>query len=390
MRFAGLVVGPIFGVRVRIHFTWVIALAVIIAFLADIGPPSEQPLAEPLRWLMAAAVAGLFFVSVLLHELAHAVVARWRGVPVREFTLYVFGGPGSIEESAADARSEAAIAGAGPLVSLIAAGLLLAGWLVATTDAGQAGLLIGGICWWAGMANLLLGLFNLVPGFPLDGGRLMRALFWALTGDYLTGARRSAVVGSWIGLGLVAFGLAWAVVQGAQEMMLGIWVALTGWLMRQAARTAYQRAELGDLVAGVKVGELMEREVAVIGPNLTLDTLLDQDARDQGAGFYPVTEHGRLVGTLDIGRARRLPRAKWPLTRVNEVMASGEELRTLTEDADALDALEHFERLRAAAFVVVDAADPGTLRGVLTRRRLGEALQARAALRHGAPAGSAG
>jgi Zn-dependent protease len=377
MRFPGLTVGPIMGVRVRIHFTWVIALAVIIAFIADIGPPGGQLLAEPLRWLMAAAVAALFFVSVLAHELAHAVIARRRGVPVSQFTLYVFGGPGSVEESASDARSEAVIAGAGPLVSLAAAALLLGGW-VASSDASQASLLIGGVCWWAGMANLLLGVFNLMPAFPLDGGRLMRALFWAMTGNYLTGSRRSALVGSWIGIGLVALGLAWALAF-REDQMLGIWVALTGWLLRQAARITYQRTELGELVAGVTVGELMERDVAAIGPNLTLDTLLDQDARGEGGGFYPVTERGRLVGTLDVGRARATPRAKWPLTRVNDVMASGDELLTLTEDTDALAALERFERLRAAAFAVVDAADPEMLRGILTRRRLGEALQARAA-----------
>jgi Zn-dependent protease len=383
----GLLLGPIFGLRVRVHVSWIFIIALIVLFVAESGAPTEPgasteiPLGAPLRWLIGVVVAALFLVSVLAHELAHAFVARRFGLPLEEITLLVFGGPSHTDQQAPHPRAEALIAGSGPLLSLVVGGGLLAAWAATLGTTSEVALVIGSICWWTGMANVLLGGLNLVPGFPMDGGRLLRAGLWALTGDFVKGTRAASICGRLSGLALVALGVAWAI---SFDLIIGAWLAITGLFLRQAATMSYRRVEVGQLVEGVEVAEVMDQDVAVIGPNLTLDTLLDQHTRGEGAGMYPVTVDGSLVGTLDVRRAHRVPRSRWPTTRVADVMTSGEQIAALTERSAVIDALLRFESSRAVAFPVVAASDPRRLLGILTRERLVEALRRRAALRAGA------
>jgi Zn-dependent protease len=385
---AGLLLGPVFGLRVRVHLSWVFIVALIVLFVADSAAPTapggsaEIPFGTLVRWLIGVAVAALFFVSVLIHELAHAFVARRFGLPVEEITLLVFGGPTQAgDEEAPHPRAEAMIAGSGPLLSLAVGGGLLAVWAVTLGASAEGLLVLGAICWWTGMANVLLGGLNLVPGFPMDGGRLLRAAFWAATKDFVKGTQAASAAGRLSGLTLVALGIWWAV---SSDLIIGAWLAITGLFLRQAATMSFRRVEVGQLVEGVEVAEVMDQNVAVVGPNLTLDTLLDQHTRGDGAGMYPVTVDGSLVGTLDVRRAHRVPRNRWPTTRVSDVMTSGDAIDTLTERSAVIDALLRFENSRAVAIPVVDASDPRRLLGILTRDRLIEALRRRAAVRAGA------
>lgn len=384
---AGLLLGPIFGLRVRVHLSWLFIIALIVLFVAESGAPTEPgastevPLGAPLRWLIGVVVAGLFFASVLVHELAHAFVARRFGLPVEEITLLVFGGPTQGDQEAPHPRAEAMIAGSGPLLSLAIGGGLLVAWAATIGASAEGVLVLGSICWWTGMANVLLGGLNLVPGFPMDGGRLLRAVLWAATKDFVKGTRAASICGRVSGLALVAGGV-WLAI--SSDLIIGAWLAITGLFMRQAATMSYRRVEVGQLVEGVEVADVMDQNVAVIGPNLTLDTLLDQDTRGEGAGMYPVTVDGSLVGTLDVRRAHRVPRSRWSTTRVADVMTSGDAIGALTERSAVIDALLRFENSRAVAFPVVDASDPRRLLGIVTRERLLEALRRRAALRGGA------
>lgn len=385
---SGLVVGPILGVRVRIHASWVLIVALIVLFVGEAGTPPDfgsvagSSLDQGLRWLIGVAVAGLFVGSVLAHELAHALVARHFGQPVEEITLIVLGGMSGADQEAPHPRAEAAIAGSGPLVSLALGFGLIGVWGLTAGMTGDVALVLSSVCWWAGMANLLVGGLNLVPGFPMDGGRVLRAVFWRATGDFVKGTRAASLVGRSFGLLLVATGAWWAV---AADLLLGIWLAITGLFLRQAATMSYRRVEVGRLVEGVEVSEVMDEHVAVIGPNLTLDTLLEQHSRGGGSDMYPVTVDGNLVGTLDVRRASRVPRGEWATTRVSDVMTSGDEIGAISERSAVMDALERFESSRAAALAVVDATDPRRLLGILTREKLIETLRRRAALRTGAP-----
>ncbi|HSH22215.1 MAG TPA: site-2 protease family protein [Candidatus Caenarcaniphilales bacterium] len=374
----GLSIGTVLGIRVRLHPSWFLVFALVILSLVAVGVPGEEELPNALRWLLAIVVATLFFGSVLVHELAHALAARRRGLAVDEITLFIFGGPPSIEQDARDARSEAIIAGAGPLVSIVLAGLGFALWAVTGDAAGDAARVASGVGWWLGMSNVVLCGFNLIPAFPMDGGRMLRALMWRVTGDNMRATRFASLAGRAFGYGLIAGGFALAL-SGA--IVLGIWLAFIGWFLNQAAQGTYRRVEFTRLVDGIRVSDVMEQEVAVVGPNLTLDTLVEQHLMSGRASLYPVTMEGTLVGTVDIAQVSRVPRSDWPVTRVTDVMTRGEEIQTLTRPASVMDAMTRFEETGAPAIAVVAEDDRRELLGLVTRDGLLRALRHRAVLR---------
>jgi Zn-dependent protease/predicted transcriptional regulator len=370
------------GLSVRLHATWILVLALIVFSLAAIGASEPVPLAEPLRWLIGVAVAIFFFVSVLLHELVHALVARRLGVPTSEITLLVFGGTPHLGREADQPRQEALIALSGPLFSLALGALLLIGWLLTHELAGVVGLLVSSVAWWIGLSNLLLGGVNLLPAFPLDGLRLLRALLWRVSGNFLRATRVATWVGRGVGFGVIGLGLALAL---GGEVIMGIWLALIGWLLNRAAEGAYRRVEFSLLVQDMLVRDVMEEDVAVVGPNLTLDTLVEQHLLSGRNSVYPVTMEGRLVGTVEMAQVKGLPRASWPTMRVTDVMRREESTPALTELITLLDAVRRLDETGAAALPVVSADDRHRLLGVVTREGLARAIRKRAALRQAAP-----
>jgi Zn-dependent protease/predicted transcriptional regulator len=374
----GLPVGSILGIRVRMHPSWFIVFALVVLAVVAVGVPGEELLPTNPRWAMALLVAGLFFVSVLLHELAHALAARRRGMAMNEVTLFIFGGPPGIDHDAPNARSEAFIAAAGPALSVGLATIGLGLWLLIGDPAGEIAQVASGTAWWVGMGNLVLAAFNLVPGFPMDGGRLLRALFWARTGDLLRATRLATLAGKAFAYGLMVGGLAWAL---GGEVILGIWLLFIGWFLKQAADGSYRRAEFNQLVHGIRVSDVMEQDVAVVGPNLTLDTLVEQHLMTGRASFYPVTMEGTLVGTVDIAQVSRVPRGDWPLTRVTDVMTRGDKMQTLTRPASVMDAMARFDESGAPAIPVVDEGERPELLGLVTREGVLRALRHRAVLR---------
>ena len=369
------------GFRFRLQATWILVLALIVLSLAALGggvDPAQPD--DPLRWILGVGVAALFFISVLLHELAHAFAARRQGVEVGEITLLVFGGNPRLGREAAGPRAEAVTALAGPLASLLLGGALLGGWLLTRETAGVAGLLLSSLLWWAGMSNVLLGSLNLVPAFPFDGLRLLRALLWRLSGDFLRATRLATYVARAAAYGLIALGLALAL---GDELIIGIWLALIGWLLGQAAEGAYRRVEFSTLIEDMLVRDVMEAQVAVVGPNLTIDTLVQQHQLGGRDSLYPVTMDGLLVGTVDMAQIRGVPRAAWPTTRVTDVMKRGERMSTLTEELTLPDAVRRLEETGAPALPVVAEDDGRRLLGMITRESLRRAIRQRAALRQG-------
>jgi Zn-dependent protease len=364
---------PILGVRLAIGVSWLIALVLIVVALEALRVfPVDLP--AEVRWLAATAIALLFFASVALHELAHAVVARRVGVNVSEVGLGIIGTQGQLEREAATPRAEVAIALAGPLLSVVVGGLLVGLWLLVGRGEGAL-VVVGEIAWLVGVSNLLLGGVNLLPGHPFDGGRVVRALLWARTGSFLRGSKLASYAGRGLAYLTIAAGLAWA---ATGEVLNGAWLALLGWFLNQAARTHYRRLEVSRLVEGLSVGEVMEQEYEVVGPNLTLDTLLGQQALEGTTIVYPVTDGGRLVGTIDVDRARRLSPKRWPSLRVGEVMTIADRLPPLTALSSVMDALTFFDRTRAQALPVTDGPATRRLVGMITREGVIDALRARA------------
>jgi len=378
MRSSGVRILTLFGVRIMVHPSWLLIFAVLVIWLATVGGPSAgSGLPDAARWLMAPIVAMLFFGSVLAHELAHAYVARARGVDVDEVMLFIFGGAARLEREAPTPRSEIIITLAGPVTSLLLGLVLIGAGMVMRGLEGPflgvvAETLIG-----LGAINVLLAGFNLIPGFPMDGGRLLRAVIWARTRDFLRATRLATLVGRAFAYLLIAVGVI-VTLRGGDGIVFGVWTALIGWFLHQSSEQSYRRVELAHIVEGVAVADVMDREYSVVSPGLTLDTFVDQHLLgSSGTAIYPVMMDGTLVGTVELRQIRRVPRAKWLTTRVADVMSRREALWTLTEPQPAMDAVGHFQESDAQGIAVVDALDRQRLTGVVTRDGLVRALRLR-------------
>jgi Zn-dependent protease len=364
------------GIRIMVHPSWIVIFALLIAILASVGgSDTGGRLALAPRWIVAFLVASLFFGSVLVHELSHALVARRYGVKVAQISLFIFGGVASLEEEAPSARAEGMISVAGPLAS----GLLAVGFFgiasIASRLEGAIPDVVFWTCNWLALSNLLLAGFNLIPGFPMDGGRILRAVVWGITKDFMRATKIASVLGRVVGQFVILAGLFWSLEGDVPD---GIWLVLIGWFLSRAATISYKQAALERLVEGIHVGDVMEENVPVVNPNLTLDTLADQHLMTGQSGFYAVTAGDQLIGTIDVAQIRRVPRGQWTTTRVGEVMRQGDAIVTLTQPQPIMEAVSRFEQSGAAAFPVVAVDDARRLLGMITREALLLALQKRA------------
>ena len=374
----GITIGRLFGVRIQVHPSWFIVFALVVFYLATAGAPDRRDTLSPgLNLLRAVIVALIFFASVLVHELAHALVARRLGVAVSEITLFIFGGAANLEQEAPRPRTEALMAVAGPIASLVVGVLFFAVWAVLRDNTGEVARVVAGSAFALGGINVLLAVFNLIPGFPMDGGRILRALLWALTGNFVRATRFATFVGRGFAYLLIAAGFAIAI---SGDIAQGIWLAFIGWFLNQAAEASYRRVALEKLVSGVRVEHVMDRDVAVVNPNLTLDTFVEQHLLSGQAMLYPVMHDDVLVGTVELGQVRGVPREQWPFTRITDVMTRGTGLRTVTEREPLADAITQFEESGTSAIPVVDPETRRQLLGLLTRDGVFRALRARSEL----------
>ena len=369
-----LSIGRVLGVEVRLHPSWFIIFALLIFWLGA-APGAGEDVPGALRWGVAVVVALLFFGSVLVHELAHAVVARRRGLRVDTITLFIFGGAANLEQESPTPTTEALVAGAGPIANLVLAAVFFVPWWLTDQGLDPASRMVAGTTFYLSASNLLLGAFNLVPGFPMDGGRLFRALVWRLTDDFVRATRWAALIGRGFAWLLIGIGFILAV---ETDVVSGIWLAFIGWFLNQAAEANYKRVAIEHVVAGVHVGDVMEHDWPSLPAQLTLETFLDQVAMAQGPGFYVVTQGGdELIGTLDVGQVSRVPRGEWPTKRIGDVMTRGEAIVTLLAADPLWNAVMRFEEVGAHGIPVVAPEDRRRLVGLLTRDGVFRALRAR-------------
>jgi Zn-dependent protease/predicted transcriptional regulator len=320
-------VGRIAGIEVRVDSSWVV-IALLITYsmyarLAFLYPELSGGGAVGLAVLSAV----LFFGSVLVHELAHALVAQARGIQVQDITLFLFGGATRARVESRGPADEFLIAVVGPLTSGLLAGLfgIVAG-LGRDALSGPLAGTFGYLAW----TNLLLAAFNLVPGFPLDGGRLLRSAIWRATGSLARATRIAAGSGQAVGWLLVAGGVAFLL---AGDLAGGIWFAFIGWFLVQAARSSYQDLQLRQLLRGVEAQDVMAGNLVRIPPDLTLQDAVDDYFMRYDHGAFPVDEHGRTIGLLTLRGVRRVPREEWPTRRVREHMVPlGDQVQVAPDD----------------------------------------------------------
>jgi Zn-dependent protease/predicted transcriptional regulator len=312
---------------------------------------------------------------VLAHELGHGIVARRRGLEVGPITVFFFGGSASFQLESDRPRDEAAVALAGPAVSLaigsvlVGVGLLLQGSPDETLKAaGLVALVLASL-------NLILGAANLVPAYPLDGGRLVRAVFWARTGDEKRGARAAATSGRMVGWGLIGVGVA---VMVTGDTLDGLLLGLSGWLLGSASRGIIRRIAVQELIEDVRVGDVVDRGIATVSPQLTVDTFADRLVEGGDGSALPVVRDDEVIGVIGSAQLRRIGRKAWATTRAEEVMVGPPSMATLSPGDTLWSALDRLRRTGLDGLPVM--ADGGFV-GLVTRQLVATAIQDRAKLR---------
>jgi len=354
--------GRIFGIQVGLHYSWLlIALLIVLSLRAHLYDTNPQWGAWTI-WISAVAAGLLFFVTLIAHELAHSLVAKAHGMQVKSITLFALGGVAQIEDEPPDARTEFLMAVAGPLCSLVIGVVFIAlslvlGWAPLTTPSspGLATLV------WLGYVNVVLALFNLVPGFPLDGGRILKALVWWVTGDARRATRIASLAGEFTAVGLIGLGILQVFSGGGFG---ALWIIFIGWFLLDAAKASYSLFEINDRLRGVRVADALERDCPTVESFVNLQTFADEYLLRSGHRCFVVVERGDMIGLITLNEVKKIDRARRPLTLVSDVMRPLGELRTVTSDTPLAKALETMTREDLNQLPVVSN---GRVEGVISR-----------------------
>src|SRR5437016_400663 len=298
-------IGKIAGIDIDINVSWIIILVLLTVSLATGWFPQLYPgWSSGTYWVVGLISALLLFVSVLLHELAHSLVARQRGLPVKNITLFIFGGVSNIEQEPKSPGIEFQMAVVGPLTSLVIGFVC---FLLQLPLRGSNSPLEG-ILFYLAVTNVLLGVFNLIPGFPLDGGRVLRSIVWRITGSMRQATRVASITGQIIAYLFILLGI-WLFFTG--NILNGIWLGFIGWFLLSAAQAAHAQVMLESVVRGVTVGEVMNPKPATVPANISLQQLVDAYFLPGGLRYALVTQGEQLVGLMTLSDIRHVPREQW-------------------------------------------------------------------------------
>jgi Zn-dependent protease/CBS domain-containing protein len=361
----GIAIGRIFGIEIRVQLGWAVVLALIAVIAVGELTQVDPNLPAQAAWVLGLLVALGFFASSVTHDLAHAIVARRRRVDVRSITVSFFGASSPYDATSPDPRHDIVIAASGPIASIVIGAVLFA-LTVGAIALGDDFAAAAGVLSVLVFLNLILGLVNLVPAYPLDGGRIIRDLAWRRSGSERSGWRAAARSGRFTGLVIIGIGLAYLLVEGGAT---GAMVALTGWFLILSSNSVRDRVKLDDLVGGRAVRDAMEAEPVTVTPTLTIDTFAGQLLdRETPLTAVPVVQGDDIVGVLGISQVRRIRRSEWPNTRVEDVMVKPPKLVFLSPDESLKTGLERLHRNGVDGLPVVE---DGRMVGILTRRGIG-------------------
>jgi Zn-dependent protease/predicted transcriptional regulator len=362
---AGLRIGSVFGVPIYIHATWLIIFMLITYSLAT-QFTGQHPAWTPQRhWALGIITCILFFASVVFHELSHTLVAKLYRIPVESITLFIFGGVSRISREAATATQEFLIAIAGPLSSFVLAGAF---WLVARFFHGNE--LVVASSTWLWQVNVALAVFNLIPGFPLDGGRMLRGLSWALTKDFDRSTKIAANVGRFFAYLLILFGV-FRVFH--KDYVGGLWIAFIGWFLLSAARESYSMVTIRHALMGVRAQDIMSSDVPTVERNISIEDYANEVMRT-GRRFHIVTGAGAPVGLVTLHSGREVPRDEWANTSIQAVMMPIDRVHWATPEESALAVLA---RLQDADINQMPVRSGDHIVGVIGRDTILRALQTR-------------
>ena len=304
------------GIEIGIHYTWILIFVLLSWSLAQGFFPQQYPGWDTVTyWITGVVAALLLFGSVLVHELAHSLVAQARGMTVGSITLFIFGGVSNLEDEPEKPKVELVMSIVGPLSSLALAGIF---WGLLQIVGDKQGPLAATFTYLA-LINAILAGFNLLPGFPLDGGRVLRAILWNRTGSLVKATNIAATVGRFMGWGLIAFGLFWIF---AGNFIGGVWFAFIGWFLSSSADASRREITLREQLSGVQVKEVMTTDAMHISPDTSVAELVSNVFRKQHGRAVPICQNDQVIGIVTVTDVKELPQEKWGEAAVKEIMTS--------------------------------------------------------------------
>ncbi len=363
--------GRIAGIDIYIHFSWLIIFVFLTWSLATGWFPQLYPgWSTATYWLVSAVAALLLFVSVLLHELAHSLVARARGLPVKNITLFIFGGVSNIQQEPTSPGVEFQMAVVGPVVSLL---IGFVAYLLMLPLRGSNSPLQG-ILFYLAVTNILLGIFNLIPGFPLDGGRVLRSIVWKASGSLLLATRVATIVGQIIAYLFILLGI-WLFFGG--NVLNGIWIGFIGWFLLSSAQSANSQVMLESMFRGVTVGEVMNTKPTTVPANISLQKLVDEYFLPNGLRSALVMQADQLAGLITLSDIRHVPREQWAQVPVGHAMVPLDRLHVVQPQQSLNEVLPLMAGRDVNQLPVVQN---GVLVGVLSRDAIVRFLEVRRGL----------
>lgn len=353
----------IMGIPIRIHFSWLIIFGLITWSLSTFYFPKAVPqLKGSSYWISGVAAAFLLFVSVAVHELSHSFIAIRYGQSILSITLFIFGGVAQMKGEPAHPKAEFRMAIAGPLSSFLLSLIFFLSYRLVTGE------IVKALFQYLSQLNLILGAFNLIPGFPMDGGRLVRAFIWNKTNDFFYATRRASQYGQKIALFFIIFGL-FSLFMGFTN---GLWLMLIGWFLHTAAQASYQQASLQEILWSVKVKDVMVKDIINISPNITIDTAVDEYFLKYGYGGFPIMDDGKILGIVTLKEIKNIPKERWKYTTISSVFIPHDKRWEVSAEEDATKALELMISEDKGRLVVTEK---GSVIGLITRNGIARYLQ---------------
>jgi len=373
-----LKLGSIIGVEIRLHYTWFIIFFILTWSLATGYMPTQHPgMPLTLYWVIGAISSIILFASVLFHELAHSYIAKRRGLPVAGITLFLFGGVSQIMEEPKSSEMEFKISFAGPAASFFLAGVFGFIWLAALNLKLGATVIV---FHYAALINLILALFNLIPAFPMDGGRILRAALWRRKGDFLGATKISAKIGAIFAYLLMVGGF--FLLLFSASFISGIWLIFIGWFLKSGADASLRQTVVSTALSNVKVGEVMSTDVHTVKPEISLEVVADYYFFKYKHGGYLVTKEEKILGMVTLHDIKQVPKDRWRETQVRDVMVPVEKLVTTKSEEPALDALVKLAKMKVGRLPVLEE---GRLVGIVTRSDIVRTVTVKGELAAAAP-----
>jgi Zn-dependent protease/predicted transcriptional regulator len=367
--------GKIFGIQLRLHYSWFLIFALLTVAL--VAPNWYFPFA----WAVGIATCLLFFASVVAHELAHSLVGRANDIPVTSITLFIFGGMAMMTREASRPKAELKMAAAGPICSAVIGGIFLLIWHF---NPGMPQL-VEQMVLWLMIMNFALAVFNLIPGFPLDGGRLFRAAIWRRSGDFRRSTRIATRVGQGVGYFFIGAGISIVVLSSVPSVsppfdlnwFSGLWLVFIGWFLQNAAQASYRQTEQREALRRFTAAQVMTSSYPTIPPDITLSRLVEEHIFPTGYRLFMVAGEGGFEGILTLDNIKAVSRQDWGVTRVKDIMTPRDQLVVAQASENALSILE---RMNEGGINQILVVSEGRVIGLVTRDSLMAFLRVHAEL----------